>query len=69
MEKAIAVKMRVAHDALGDDLSKMGELTLEIADEAERLRYRTVIGRMMGDLWVEILAPIVREHPELDPDK
>jgi cAMP phosphodiesterase len=35
----------------------------------ERDRLRKAVGEVMKVLTLEIIFPIVKEHPELDPDK
>ena len=27
------------------------------------------LGTMVSDVWLNLMLPIVREHPDLDPDK
>lgn len=37
--------------------------------EAEKLELRRGIADMMGALYTDLMRPIIRTHPELDPDK
>ena len=35
----------------------------------ESMRFRRAAGKIMGHIFVEILDPIYREHPELEPEE
>jgi hypothetical protein len=34
----------------------------------ESMQFRRAAGKIMGHIFVDILDPIYREHPELEPD-
>jgi hypothetical protein len=34
----------------------------------EREAHARGLGGMMADLWINLQRPVVREHPELDPE-
>jgi hypothetical protein len=56
-------------------LEASGELDESVAfvrancPEAEFLAYRETLSKIMSDLWSEILKPIYREHPDLEPEE
>jgi hypothetical protein len=35
----------------------------------ESMRFRRAAGKIMGHIFVDILDPIYREHPELEPEE
>ena len=37
-------------------------------DEAYFLEYRTVVGKLMGDMFLDAMQPLYRRFPELLPD-
>jgi len=41
---------------------------MDAAPNPEFLAYRLAIGNVMGELWNQVLKPILREHPELTPE-
>ena len=42
-------------------------LVMEAADEDEVHRYKQAIGRAMGEIFLEIEAPIFEQYPDLTP--
>lgn len=41
----------------------------ENCSESELAAYRESIGKVMHDLWAEVLNPIYSEHPDLEPQE
>jgi hypothetical protein len=37
--------------------------------EEEQRQFRRPLGELMQTSWLDFAAPIVREHPDLDPDR
>ena len=35
--------------------------------ESELVAYRRAIGQVMGEMWVEVLRPLLAAHPDLTP--
>jgi hypothetical protein len=54
--------------AVGAELSAVGEIIREIEDETERVKLLRAIANVMMDIGGNLIAPILRQHPELDPD-
>lgn len=52
---------------LGDVINEADPIirTLPMAEQSQHLRG---LAGMMGDLWFKLQLPVVREHPDLDPD-
>jgi hypothetical protein len=40
----------------------------ESADEADLVWYRKAVGRVLGELFTEIMMKVYQEHPELVPE-
>ena len=53
---------------IGVHLNKLVEASDTLPLE-KRKAFKKEIGAIMGDLYTEIMLPIIRAHPELDPDK
>ena len=51
------------------DLDQSVSLVLESCDKEEFQEYRMTIGDVMGTIFLDILDPIYKLHPELKPDK
>lgn len=68
MDRDTAEKLMAIYARLGAVLNEADPLLRPLPEE-ERLPYLRALGGMMGDLWIDLQWPIVREHPELDPDK
>jgi hypothetical protein len=55
--------------ALDGPLNKATELTEKITDSEERKAVRRVIGGITLTAYTELIRPIVRQYPDLDPEK
>lgn len=44
-------------------------LKIDKIDKEERKHYDTAIADIMGTIYIELMIPIIREYPDLDPDK
>lgn len=42
---------------------------METCPDEEFKEYRRVIGRIMGSVYFDVLEPIYRQYPELEPDE
>ncbi len=40
---------------------------LETASEDELKTYKRAVGQCMGELWTEIIHPVLKQHPDLSP--
>ena len=69
MEKETATAIMDKMLELNAFFNRTSELTIEIHDIEERLEIRTKIGKLMADIFTEIMLPIIRQYPELDPDR
>ncbi len=69
MEKALANKVIQAALSIGEHLNRLADLSFRISNEAEQREFRKSLGEAMGILYTGIMMPIIKEHPDLDPDK
>ena len=69
MDRSTAEKLMAVYQRLGDVLNQADPLIRSISDEEERKQHLRALGTMMADVWTELMAPIVREHRDLDPDR
>lgn len=69
MEKAVAVRMMEAALSVGDELGKLDSIVSELDDGPEKEELVQALGGIMGVLTRDVVFRIVREHPELDPDR
>ena len=69
MEKTQARSILRAVESLGGDLNKIDGLIRNLPDGDERKALLQALSSVMGMLVTDIMHPIVRQYPELDPDK
>ena len=55
--------------ALSRPLNSATAIVDKIADEEERNKLRREIGEVMGSLYANLMLPIIRQYPDLDPDR
>jgi len=68
MERSVAEELMKALLALDGPLNRATELTGKIADVDERKAARRVIAEITSNLYTELIRPIVRQYPDLDPE-
>ena len=69
MEKNIAKLLMDSLLVLDEPLNRATELTDQINDEEERKRFRKGIGEIGGRVYTDLMVPIIRQYPDLDPEK
>jgi hypothetical protein len=69
MEKEIAQKIMLSLEALGEALNELAADIEKIKDIEEKKKYRRGVGELMTRSYTDIMRHIIREYPELDPDK
>ena len=69
MDRTTAEQLMGIYQRLGSVLNEADPVVRSIPNEAERELHLRALGAMMQDIWVALMAPIVREHADLDPDK
>ena len=69
MERSRAVSMIASIKTIGTHLNELHALADRLSSEVDRQQFRRHLGGVMASINCEILMPIVREYPELDPDR
>ena len=69
MERKIAERLMNEMLALGRHLDQAGELTKQMVDAEERVAFRKGIGEVVGSVYTEVMIPLIRQYPDLDPDR
>jgi hypothetical protein len=68
MDRNLAERMVKAIDDLNQTMNALDSLSAEIADENESRKFRRTLGTIMAES-VGLLMPIIRQFPDLDPDR
>ena len=69
MDRSTAEALMKAYTRIGAALGDADALVRAVPDPSERDLHLRALGTLMQDLWLVLMAPIVREHPGLDPDR
>jgi len=69
MDKDIASRMLTAVVALEGKIGELDILVSQLGDEKERDEYVSALGNVIGILGENFVRRIVRQYPELDPDR
>jgi hypothetical protein len=54
---------------LNGSLNDAAAVIETVSDREEQKRLRRPLGELMQSVWTDLMQPIVREYPDLDPDK
>ena len=68
MDKSVATQMIRAALSIGEHLNRLTDLCFDISNEGDQREFRKSLGEAMGLLCTDIMMPIIKEHPDLDPD-
>jgi signal recognition particle GTPase len=55
--------------ALDVDLNGAMEVIEQISDDEELKRFRREIADLVAAIYTNLMVPVLRQYPELDPDK
>lgn len=69
MERRIAEQLIELALSLDEPLNRATTLSFEIADAEEQKAVRRAIAETTGTAFTGLIAPIVRQFPDLDPEK
>lgn len=59
-------------DMMRDCSKKLDDVIVLVTDECpeeEARKFRGAAGNIMGHIFVDLLDPVYREHPELEPEE
>ena len=68
MDKSTANELTRLYLKAGEPLNEATEIIGKLSDAEEQRKLRRPIGELMSNLY-ELIRPIVREYPDLDPDR
>ncbi len=68
MNKDVARSLIAQCVAMDEPINKMTEIIESIEDEETRKRFKRAVGNLMGFIFGEIMLPIERLFPDLNPD-
>ncbi len=69
MEKSLAATLIKSVLQLSDQLNDVDRQLRNLPDDAERKALLRTLGSIMADLDAGLIRPLVRQHPDLDPDR
>lgn len=69
MDRSLAKQLIDLALALDAPLNTATELTDQIPDTEERKAVRRAIAEITGTAYSELILPIVRQYPDLDPER
>jgi len=67
MDETTAAKLSGELKRLVEGFNLLSELSMSIPDETERTTFRSALGRLMVVADTDLIRPIVRQYPHLDP--
>jgi hypothetical protein len=69
MEKDVAERLMHLLRSVEEPLNEAAALIEQISDAEEKRELRRGIGEIMGRTFTDVVTSIIRQYPELDPDK
>ena len=69
MEKALAARIMEAALSMGNEIGKLDTIISELDSGCEKEQLVQALGNIMSVLTREVVFRIVRDHPELDPNR
>jgi hypothetical protein len=69
MEKALAAKIMEAALSLGKEIGNLDSLISQLDNGAEKDEFVQALGKVMSVLTRDVMFRIIRDYPELDPDR
>ena len=69
MDRAIAEQLMQKYLELSEPLNLATDLTDRIENKEEKELIRRGIGTVMAKIYIDLMRPIIRQYPDLDPDR
>lgn len=69
MERAIAEQLMRTFLAVNEPLNSATLLTAKIESKDEQESLRRAIGNVMQVIYIDLMRPVIRQYPDLDPDR
>jgi hypothetical protein len=68
MERAIAEQLMQTFLTMSASLNSATTLIAKIQSKDDQESLRRAIGNVMQSVYIDLMRPIIREYPDLDPD-
>ena len=68
MDRSVAELLMKDMLAMSEPLNSITILCERIGDTEERKTFRRGVGQLMDKLYADLMLPIIRQYPDLDPD-
>lgn len=69
MDRETAGEVMKLLKSLDPIFHEIGKKSRNIDDEDEQVDFRMRLGKVVGDIYTDLMLPIIKEYPELDPDR
>lgn len=69
MEREIAEKLMKVLEEFSEPFNRATELIAEISSQEEQRALRRGLAQSITTLDTQVMIPIIRQYPDLDPDK
>ena len=69
MERRLAQRIIGECVAFDVPFTALDAFSNEIADPTEKKAFRLALGNLMAQVYVDLMVPILRQYPDLNPDK
>ena len=69
MDRRVAEMLMKDLRALSEPLNSAAALIEQISDKDEQILLRRGIGELMGRIYTDLMIPILKQYPEMDPDE
>lgn len=69
MDRGAAERLMHAYMAINAALNDATPLTSQINDKGEQESVRSALGNLMQSVYLDLMRPLIKQHPDLDPDK
>jgi len=69
MEKVLATKIMEAALSLGKEIGNLDSLVSQLDNGGEKEEFVQALANIMSVLTRDVMFRIIRDHPELDPDR
>lgn len=69
LDKTVAENLMRKSLDLGASMNAVAAQVEQVDVEEQKLSLRRSIANLMGMLYTDIMIPVIREYPDLDPDK
>jgi hypothetical protein len=67
VDRELAVEMFKVAMAVNRELGNLDSIVSKIPDVEIKRQYVKALGNLIGGVYADVMAPIIREYPDLDP--